>query len=63
MLKQYYWGGSVLKSFLLRLRLDLFERVSLLSKQYGISTNKMFVRLIEIGYVQTMKNEIDYDKD
>lgn len=52
-----------MKSFLLRLRLDLFERVSLLSKQYGISTNKMFVRLIEIGYVQTMKNEIDYDKD
>jgi len=45
----------VIKCFLLRHNKDLFERVKLLAMQEGISINKMFIRLIELGIIIYLK--------
>ena len=45
----------IIKCFLLRHNRDLFERVKLLAVQEGISINKMFVRLIELGIIIYLK--------
>jgi len=44
-----------IKCFLLRHNKDLFDRVKLFSKQEGISINKMFIRLIELGIIIYLK--------
>lgn len=44
-----------IKSFLLRHNKDLFDRVKLFAKQEGISINKMFIRLIELGIIIYLK--------
>ncbi len=39
---------------------ELFERIKLLSKFYNVSTTKIMVKLLEIGYVEmlnTRKNK------
>lgn len=45
-------------SFLLRYKKELNERISVLAKQEKISRNKMIIKLIEIGLVYYLKNEI-----
>lgn len=35
--------------FLLRIRKELYERISLLAKQENISRNKMMLKLLELG--------------
>lgn len=44
-----------IKCFLLRHNKDLFDRVKLFAKQEGISINKMFIRLIELGIIIYLK--------
>lgn len=45
-------------SFLLRYKKELNERISVLAKQEKISRNKMIIKLIEIGLIYYLKNEI-----
>ena len=45
-------------AFLLRYKKELNERISLLAKQEKISRNKMIIKLIEIGLIYYLKNEI-----
>lgn len=42
----------------LRYKKELHERISLLAKQEKISRNKMIIKLIEIGLIYYLKNEI-----
>ena len=42
----------------LRYKKELNERISLLAKQEKISGNKMIIKLIEIGLIYYLKNEI-----
>lgn len=42
----------------LRYKKELNERISLLAKQEKISRNKMIIKLIEIGLIYYLKNEI-----
>ena len=42
--------------------LELFEKVSLLAKNYNISINKMMIRLLEIGYLEFIRSEISEEK-
>ena len=46
-----------MKRFCIRLRIELYDRVKLLAKHYNISTNKMIIRLIEIGYIKMMGDD------
>ena len=57
-----------MKRFCIRLRIDfyhqygpmlgeLYDRVKLLAKHYNMSTNKMIIRLIEIGYIKMMGDD------
>ena len=51
-------GDDFIKTYLIRFRMDLFEKVKLLAKTYNISINKMMIRLLEIGYLEFIKSEI-----
>lgn len=44
----------MIKGFLVRMKPELFERVKLLSKEYGLSINKMFIKIIEIGIIKML---------
>ena len=44
-----------MKHYLLRLRLELFERIKLFAKQEHTSINKMMIKLIEIGIINYLK--------
>ncbi len=46
-----------MKRFNIRMRIELFERVKLLAKEYGLTTNKMMIRLIEKGYMKMIGDE------
>ena len=46
-----------MKKYLLRLNDTLFNRVNLLAKDYNVSINKMFIKLIEIGYLKFIGEE------
>ena len=41
-----------MKRFDLYLPFDLFERISIMAKKYGISRTKMMIKLLEIGYLK-----------
>ena len=43
--------------------MELFDRVKLLSKQEGISINKMYIKLIELGIIVYLKGEMIKDED
>ena len=57
-IEQYTLYGDYIKTYLIRFRLELFEKVKLLAKTYNISINKMMIRLLEIGYLEFIKSEI-----
>lgn len=52
-----------MKHYLLRLRIELFERVKLFSKEEKISINKMIVKLIEIGIITYIKGGVNLYED
>ena len=31
---------------------DLYERISIMAKKYGLSRTKMVIKLLEIGYIR-----------
>ena len=43
-----------MRRFIFYLPEELFERIKLLSKFYNISTTKIVVELLEIGYVEML---------
>lgn len=47
-----------MKKYCIRLRIELFERVKLLAKHYNMSVNKMFIKLIEIGYIKMIGDDV-----
>ena len=52
----------IIKKFLLRFRIELFEKIALLAKSYNMSTNKMMIRLLEMGYLEFIRSEISEEK-
>ena len=46
-----------MKRFHITMRIELFERVRLLAKEYGISINKMMIKLIEKGYIKMIGDD------
>lgn len=44
-----------MRIFKLYLPIDLFNRIKLMSKFYGISISKMMTQLLEIGYLKMLK--------
>ena len=44
-----------MKIFKLYLPIDLFNRIKLMSKYYGISISKMMTELLERGYLEILK--------
>lgn len=55
-------GGIKIKKYLLRLRIELYEKIQLVAKQEKISTNKMMIKLLEIGLIFLLKNEFVIDE-
>lgn len=47
-----------MKHYLIRMRLELFERVKFFSKEEKISINKMLIKLIEIGIITYIKGGV-----
>lgn len=41
-----------MKRFDLYLPEDLYERIKILAKKYGLSSTKMMIELLEIGYLR-----------
>lgn len=52
-----------MKHYLLRLRIELFERIKLFSKEEKISINKMIIKLIEIGILTYIKGGVNLYED
>ena len=48
-----------MKRFHINLRIELFERVKLLATEYRLSINKMLIKLIEIGYLKLLEEDIN----
>jgi predicted DNA-binding protein len=46
-----------IKRFCIRLRTELYDRVKLLARHYNMSANKMFIKLIEIGYLKMIGDD------
>ena len=44
-----------MRIFKLYLPIDLFNRIKLMSKFYGISISKMMTQLLEMGYLEMLK--------
>lgn len=51
-----------IKKYLLRLRIELYEKIQLVAKQENISINKMIIKLLEIGLIFLLKNEFVIDE-
>lgn len=45
-----------MRIFKLYLPIDLFNRIKLMSKFYGISTSKMMTQLLEMGYLKMLES-------
>lgn len=43
-----------MKRLTLRFRYELYLRVRLMANQYGMSINKMIIKLIEMGYIKML---------
>ena len=52
-----------MKHYLLRLRIELFERIKLFSKEEKVSINKMIIKLIEIGILAYIKGGVNLYED
>lgn len=52
-----------MKRFDLYLPDDLYERIKILSKKYNLSTTKMMIKLLEVGYLRFLNtgNKINLD--
>lgn len=46
-----------MKKYLVRMRTDLYERIKIMSKLFGLSMNKTIIKLLEIGYLTTIKED------
>ncbi len=44
-----------MKRFDLYLPIDLYERIKITAKKYGLSVTKMMVKLLEIGYIRFLE--------
>ena len=44
-----------MRIFKLYLPIDLFNRIKLMSKFYGVSISKMMTQLLEIGYLKILE--------
>ena len=44
-----------MKRFDLYLPTDLYERIKITTKKYGLSVTKMIVKLLEIGYIRFLE--------
>lgn len=51
-----------MKIFKLYLPLDLFNRIKLMAKYYKVSISKTMTQLLEIGYLEMIKQG-DYDNE
>jgi len=47
--------GGLMKIFKLYLPLDLFNRIRLMAKYYKVSISKTMTQLLEIGYLEMIK--------
>lgn len=56
-------GVKHMKRFDLYLPDDLYERIKILSKKYNLSTTKMMIKLLEVGYLRFLNtgNKINLD--
>ncbi|MBE6150512.1 MAG: hypothetical protein E7162_01670 [Firmicutes bacterium] len=52
-----------MKHYLLRLRIELFERIKLFSKEEKTSINKMIIKLIEIGIITYIRRGVNLYED
>ncbi len=52
-----------MKHYLLRFRIELFERIKLFSKEEKVSINKMIIKLIEIGILVYIKGGVNLYED
>lgn len=52
-----------MKHYLLRMRIDLYNRIKLFAKEEGISINKMIIKLITIGMITYMKGGMNNEND
>ncbi len=44
-----------MKRFNFYLPIDLYERIKIMAKKYGLSVTKMTVKLLEIGYMKFLQ--------
>lgn len=51
----YLGRSDSLRIFKLYLPIDLFNRIKLMSKFYGVSISKMMTELLERGYLEILK--------
>lgn len=49
--------SEIMKNYVIRMRNELFERVKILAKEYGLSINKMLIKLIEKGYLKMLGDD------
>ncbi len=52
-----------LRIFKLYLPFELFDRIKLMAKFYSLSISKMMKELLEIGYIEMLKNHNYKDND
>ena len=52
-----------LRIFKLYLPFELFDRIKLMAKFYKLSISKMMEELLEIGYIEMLKNHNYKDND
>lgn len=46
-----------MRRFNFYLPIELYERIALLAKHYSLSTTKMMIKLLEIGYIDFLDNQ------
>lgn len=52
-----------MKRFNLYIPIELFERIKVLANYYKISTSKAMVHLLEIGYLEFIKNKEEINEN
>ena len=40
---------------------DLFNRIKLMAEYYNLKISKMMIKLLEIGYIDMLKGDDDYE--
>ena len=59
----YQEGVIFLRIFKLYLPFELFDRIKLMTKFYNLSISKMMKELLEIGYIEMLKDHNYKDND